>query len=168
MRICRKNQLRSSWAVRYFFLGDTLFFPERYATDAWGVRCRYRAVRRSFLGSTLLIPRRYAIDETPIGESFMDGTLLVARAQDQFSGGYAIYFWARSTSIVATTSHPWRVPIGFMDGTLFALVPYFNRCPGGEYAFFTNVVEGAFCELRHNGVLGSSGKPRSNTYGRPE
>jgi hypothetical protein len=57
----------------------------------------------------------------------MDGTLLVARAQDQFSGGYAIYFWARSASIIATTSHPWRVPKGFMDGTLFARTVRYSR-----------------------------------------
>src|SRR5215218_301980 len=120
-------------------MGGRFFFPRRYVifsgevrSECWGGRLWYWAVRRSLLGSTLLFSRRYAIDETPIGESFMDGTLLVARAQDQFSGGYAIYFWARSASIVATTSHPWRTPKGFMDGTLFALVPYFNRCPGGE------------------------------------
>ena len=35
----------------------------------------------------------------------MDGTLFVARAQEQFSGGYAIYFWVRSAPIVAPTSH---------------------------------------------------------------
>src|SRR5215210_5391109 len=38
----------------------------------------------------------------------MDGTLFVARAQEQFSGGYAIYFWVRSAPIVVPTSHPLR------------------------------------------------------------
>src|SRR5829696_9867770 len=84
----------------------------------------------------------------------MDGTLFVARAQEQFSGGYAIYFWVRSAQIVAPTSHPLRTHLpsirhthlheryafsaasaahvqygedkGFMGGTLFALVAYFN------------------------------------------
>src|SRR5215212_12069250 len=38
----------------------------------------------------------------------MDGTLFVARGQDRFPGGYALYFWVRSAPIVAPTSHPWR------------------------------------------------------------
>src|SRR5215207_11070071 len=38
----------------------------------------------------------------------MDGTLFVARAQEQFSGGYTIYFWVRSAPILAPTSHPLR------------------------------------------------------------
>src|SRR5215213_8694869 len=38
----------------------------------------------------------------------MGGTLFVARAQDRFPGGYALYFWVRSVPIVAPTSHPWR------------------------------------------------------------
>src|SRR5215208_2767739 len=62
----------------------------------------------------------------------MDGTLFVARAQEQFSGGYAIYFWVRSAPLVAPTSHPLRTHLpygkdkGFMGGTLFALAAYFN------------------------------------------
>src|SRR5215212_3902249 len=35
----------------------------------------------------------------------MDGTLFVARAQEQFSGGCAIYLWVRSAPLVAPTLH---------------------------------------------------------------
>ena len=85
MRVCRKNELRSSWAVRYFFLGGTLLFPQRYAIDSWGVRHCSWAVRRSFLGGTLLFPGGYAIAEDLRASSFMGGTLFVARARDRFS-----------------------------------------------------------------------------------
>src|SRR3712207_5914465 len=79
MRVCREKRLISPWAVRYFFLGGTLLFPERYAIGSWGVRCCSWAVRRSFLGGTLLFPGGYAIDEDPIAWSFMGGTLFVGR-----------------------------------------------------------------------------------------
>jgi hypothetical protein len=75
----------------------------------------------------------------------MDGTLFVARAQDQFSGGHALYFWAHLPSTRLALLHQ-RYSIsaahvrygknkGFMSGTLFALVPCFNRCPGGGVDF---------------------------------
>src|SRR5215217_1892037 len=79
----------------------------------------------------------------------MDGTLFVARAQEQFSAGYAIYFWVRDAPIVAPKSHLWRIHLpsirhahlhqryafsaahvryrkdkGFMGGTLFVAVRY--------------------------------------------
>ncbi len=85
MRFCRKNRLISSWAVRYFFLGSTLLFPERYAIDSWRVRCRSWAVRHSFVGGTLLFPGRYASNGSPDTSSFMGGTLFVARGRGRFS-----------------------------------------------------------------------------------
>ena len=83
----------------------------------------------------------------------MDGTLFVALAQNQFSGGTLYTSVSRSAPmIVAPTSHPWRTHLpsirhallhqryaisaphvrygkdkGFMGGTLFALGAYFNR-----------------------------------------
>ena len=96
----------------------------------------------------------------------MDGTLFVARTQDQSSGGHALYFWVRSAPIVGPTSHPWRTHLpsirlpllhqryaisadhvrygeaeGFISGTLFALIAFFNmisffnRCLGGGVGF---------------------------------
>jgi hypothetical protein len=103
MRVCRKNELRSSWAVRYFFLGGTLLFPERYAIDSWGVRRRSWAVRRSFLGGTLLFPGGYAIDEDPIASSFMGGTLFVGRARDRFSR--KVRYISPGPSCVECSSH---------------------------------------------------------------
>src|SRR3712207_6557694 len=103
----------------------------------------------------------------------MDGTLFVARAQNQFSGGHAIYFCVRSAPmIVAPTSHPWRTHLpsirhallhqryaisaphvrygkdkGFMGGTLFALAKRILTVQLSR-SLFTKCVEGEFSEVR--------------------
>jgi hypothetical protein len=87
--------------VRYSLLrgtplmpGGYAVIPERYAVRFWGVRYFFPD------GTPLMKP--------PIGQTFMDSTLFVARAQDHFSEGHTIYFWVRGAPIVAPTSHPWR------------------------------------------------------------
>src|SRR5215203_515525 len=102
------------------------------------------------MGSTLLFPRRYAIDEAPIGQAFMDSTLFVARAQDQFSEGHTIYFWVRGAPIVAPTSHPWRTHLPSIRHALlhqrYAISAAHVRLP----------LLALINERRGRGILGSS------------
>src|SRR5215204_352141 len=108
----------------------------------------------------------------------MDGTLFVARAQDQFSGGHALYFWAHLPSTRLALLHQ-RYSIsaahvrygknkGFMSGTLFAFVPCFNRCPGGGVDFIherrgtifsANFAITAFYEVRFSNLRTHSPGP---------
>ena len=46
-------------------------------------------------GGYAVVPGRYAVRFWGVRYFFLDGTLFVARAQEQFSGGYAIRFHGR-------------------------------------------------------------------------